>query len=235
MNILLIESQSLYRHGLSCLIESLSEDISVKSCIDVKDSSNYINDHTYDFLLLSSRSELEVCLESISWLVDTAPDMPIILVPVTKDLEHFQQALQLGVKGIVPSVSCHKELLAVFRLVSAGGTYIPCDFISEENVVNIGSASGPASCIPTDDENADFAKMDSLSDRQKQVLAYLVQGKPNKVISEALCISENTVKTHLSAIFKLLGVRNRNEAVYFASQANYSADRVQMTNRVSNF
>ena len=59
----------------------------------------------------------------------------------------------------------------------------------------------------------------SLSERQREVLRYLLQGKPNKTISSKLDISENTVKAHLSAIFRALGARNRTEAVYFAARA----------------
>ena len=235
MDVLLIESENLYSHGLICLIESLSEDISVKSCPSIEDSFSCIDDCTYDILLLSSRNEVEACHVGISRLIDTAPELPVVLVPVANNLEHLQQALHLGVKGIISSISCHKELLAVFRLVAAGGIYIPRDFISEENVFNISSTSAPVQCISTADTNADFVKLSLLSDRQIQVLNFLVQGKPNKAISDALCISENTVKTHLSAIFRLLGVRNRNEAVYIANQAQVPLDRVQITNRVSSF
>jgi DNA-binding NarL/FixJ family response regulator len=59
----------------------------------------------------------------------------------------------------------------------------------------------------------------SLSDRQREVLTYFIQGKPNKTISEKLNISQNTVKAHLSGIFKALGASNRTEAVYFAARA----------------
>jgi len=66
--------------------------------------------------------------------------------------------------------------------------------------------------------------LNALSDRQREVLKYLLQGKPNKTISANLHISENTVKAHLSAIFRALGARNRTEAVYFAARAGVPLD-----------
>ena len=74
------------------------------------------------------------------------------------------------------------------------------------------------------EDRSDVSLLASLSDRQREVLTYLLQGKPNKTISSKMAISENTVKAHLSAIFRTLGARNRTEAVYFAARAGVPLD-----------
>ncbi|WP_210404764.1 response regulator transcription factor [Hahella sp. CCB-MM4] len=60
--------------------------------------------------------------------------------------------------------------------------------------------------------------VDSLSERQHEVLLNVIQGKSNKAIAKELRISEGTVKAHLSAAFRALGVRNRTEAVLMVAQ-----------------
>ena len=63
-----------------------------------------------------------------------------------------------------------------------------------------------------------------LSSRQKSVLKIALTGKLNKVIADELNIAEGTVKAHLSAVFKVLGVKNRTEAVYLLSQRQAAPD-----------
>jgi len=58
----------------------------------------------------------------------------------------------------------------------------------------------------------------SLTPRQLDVLRELAQGKPNKLIARDLSVSENTVKTHVSAVFRVLGARNRTDAVCQAAK-----------------
>ena len=69
---------------------------------------------------------------------------------------------------------------------------------------------------PQADEAASVRAM--FSDRQYDVLMLAIQGKPNKVIARELDIAEGTVKTHLSAAFRVLGVHNRTEAVFAAAR-----------------
>jgi DNA-binding NarL/FixJ family response regulator len=62
----------------------------------------------------------------------------------------------------------------------------------------------------------------ALTQRQRQVLKLMAQGKTNKDISRELCVSENTVKVHVTAILKALGVSNRTQAVLMAQKLGLS-------------
>ena len=63
-------------------------------------------------------------------------------------------------------------------------------------------------------------KYPALSTRQCEVFAEMARGLPNKIIARQLDITEDTVKQHLSAVYQILKVRNRTEAVYLVSQLN---------------
>ena len=72
--------------------------------------------------------------------------------------------------------------------------------------------------------SAEGALLDKLSARQRAVLSRALKGMLNKVIADELNIAEGTVKAHLSAAFKVLGVKNRTEAVYLLSKRNTAID-----------
>ena len=75
-----------------------------------------------------------------------------------------------------------------------------------------------------DGASAPTNQLAKLSSRQKSVLKIALTGKLNKVIADELNIAEGTVKAHLSAVFKILGVKNRTEAVYLLSQRHAAPD-----------
>jgi DNA-binding NarL/FixJ family response regulator len=91
-------------------------------------------------------------------------------------------------------------MIAALRFVLSGGIYLP------PNAVDVQAESAAAS----------FTR---LSPRQQQVSQLLLQGCPNKVIAKQLGLSEGTVKAHVSAIFQILGARNRVEAVMIAAKS----------------
>ena len=115
--------------------------------------------------------------------------------------------------GFITKCSTHDELLGAIRLIVAGGIYLP-------------AAVRDGQHAPADHGSrpSDIALLTSLSKRQREVLTLLLQGKPNKTISTQMDISQNTVKAHLTAIFRVLGARNRTEAVYFAARAGVPLD-----------
>lgn len=217
MNILLIESQNLYRDGLICLLDGFAEDFSIHGCATMDDALKLIDGDEFDLIILSSRSEASDGLEDMSSLIENATLTPLVLLPELEDFCYFQQALQLGVKGVVTHSSTHEELLAALRLIVAGGIYVPREMVLGSDVLNIDNARRKIGNLSNEDEDVDASKLDLLSVRQTEVLRHLVLGNANKTIADKMNISENTVKTHLSAIFKLLAVRNRTEAVYFAT------------------
>lgn len=65
------------------------------------------------------------------------------------------------------------------------------------------------------------AKIDALSQRQRQILIHMAEGKLNKQIAYELGLSERTIKMHRAALFKALGVRTSAEAIRCAIEAGY--------------
>lgn len=119
-------------------------------------------------------------------------------------------------------------MLSAVRLVLSGGVYVPPMMLATLDLKPSRATAADASHLHAENERMESTGggqttghsvpqlRSVLTERQMNVLALLSEGKPNKLISRNLGISEGTVKIHLAAIFRALGVRNRTEAVIAA-------------------
>ncbi len=131
-------------------------------------------------------------LQALHTLRRSHPLLPVALLSADTDAELAARALQDGAAGWVPKSADARVLTAAIELILSGGCYVP-PFLLQ---------AGPAA-----------AQAESLTERQMDVLAELVQGRSNKEIARELGMAEPTVKGHLVTIFRILRVRNRAEAV----------------------
>lgn len=190
------------------LLQSLSPQPVVVESEDLTSSAQLLTEvDDIDLVLLDLKLSDAVGVDSLLTLRKQSPEIPIIVLSGEQDPEVIRRCIDNGAMGFITKSATHDELLNAIRLIVAGGVYLPRDVM----------AGDIHSRHPK--ERSDVALLASLSDRQREVLTYLLQGKPNKTISSKMDISQNTVKAHLSAIFRTLGARNRTEAVYFAARA----------------
>ena len=115
--------------------------------------------------------------------------------------------MESGVHGYIPKGHNLVQLTAALRLVLDGGIYVPPSLAEVEPQI-------PDSVIRLPELRvfSDATGRGPLTARQLDVLELLVQGKQNKEIATALNLGEGTVKVHVAAIFRYLGVRNRAAA-----------------------
>lgn len=153
------------------------------------------------------------------------PALPVVVLSGTEDPAVMREALDRGVLGFIPKAYSPQVMLSAIRLVLAGGVYVPPMMLSAlPSHMAAGlllkpqedAAGAPASYGGQTSTRTLNHLRDVLTERQIEVLKLLSQGKPNKLIGRSLGISEGTVKIHLAAIFRALGVRNRTEAVVSA-------------------
>ena len=111
-----------------------------------------------------------------------------------------------------PKSSANDEIIDAIRLVLAGGIFVPSALFS----IHSGQDADES---PMSNVNAQSKRTIALlTDRQKEVLKLIAQGKTNKDIALFLDLSANTVKVHVTAVLQILHVTNRTEAVVMAQQ-----------------
>ncbi len=147
------------------------------------------------------------------------PDDLVTVVSGSTARRDILLALEAGVHGYVPKTLGVDEIAVALRMVLDGWIYVP------SCLARVGSTAEPPALRasgPALDGNADHASA-SLTSRQGEVLALLTQGKSNKEISRKLGLSEGTVKVHMAALFRVLGVSSRAAAAAIGARTESSA------------
>lgn len=128
------------------------------------------------------------------------PAVRVVVVAATRDRDLVLDALCAGVHGYIPKDVPVDDMLDALRMVLAGQMYVPAlvsDLAARKEPVAADAA------VPHDA---------ALTDRQYEVLNLLAAGRSNKEIARLLRIAEGTVKVHIAAAFRMLGVHNRVSA-----------------------
>ena len=127
----------------------------------------------------------------------------IIMFTVSEEDDDVVDALKAGASGYVLKGVGAEELVAVIRNVHGGQSYIPPSLAAQVLI----AMNNPAPAVPATDE-----LLDSLTNRETQILRLVSVGKSNKEVGLELDLQEKTVKHHMTSILSKLHAKNRVEA-----------------------
>jgi DNA-binding NarL/FixJ family response regulator len=161
----------------------------------------------FDLVLMGAATADHIDLRQIEALRRAIPDTPLVIVAETDSPQRARQILSTGARGFLPASLSLRVLMGAIDLVLAGGVYVPSTLI-ESSSQRSGSWQG---------NGAPHEPWSELTRRQRDVLALISQGKSNKLIADALTMSESTVKAHVKQIIKRLNVANRTQAALVAT------------------
>ncbi len=213
MKLLLVEDHTLFRSGIKLLLEHNSPGMIVTESDCLTNALSALEQDSFDLVLLDLKLSDCAGLDALNYIRKGSPDIPVVVLSGEQDSLVIHKAIERGAMGFITKSSTSEEMMAAIDLTISGGVYLPKEIAHQQ------LSSGTISQV-----RSDTATLASLSDRQREVLKYLVKGAPNKHISSEMKISQNTVKAHLTAIFRILGASNRTEAVYFAARAGVTLD-----------
>jgi two-component system, NarL family, nitrate/nitrite response regulator NarL len=165
----------------------------------------------FEVILLGGSTCAHIDLADLALLSAAAPETPILVTADCDDTESARIILRSGARGFLPTSLGLKVLMGALERMRAGGTYVPL-LLSE---------SPPPSAA----ESARDTPWRELTRRQRDVLALISEGKSNKLIADALTMTESTVKAHVKQIIKRLHVANRTQAALIASRASWQQAR----------
>jgi DNA-binding NarL/FixJ family response regulator len=137
--------------------------------------------------------------------------IPVVVVSSLTDPRMIASAIRAGAAGFVPKHSGREVFRRAFDAIAAGGTYLP------EGVAVDEAQDRP----PTAHEEA-IRRLSQLTKQQARILELLCEGKLNKQIAYDLSIADATVKAHVTAIMRKLGVQTRTQAVLLAREVSFS-------------
>lgn len=219
LKVLVVEDHALVREGLVRLLAQLEARVVVRDCADFDAALNLLETEDEVDLVL-----LDLALPGIDGFVGLDvlrrrfPAIPVVVVSAFDDLPTIARVMNLGASGFIPKAFSGEALLAALQQVLAGNIFHP-------------DRSGQAAQLDDEQPVPPAAKGVAaadvgLTERQAQVLALMVRGLSNREIAERLELSEGTVKIHVTAIFKTLGVTSRTQALVAVARYGIGFDKV---------
>ncbi len=216
LKVLIADAHPLMRDGLANVLAGLSQRVDALQADSLEGALAALDAHPNTALvlldLIMPDGDGTSALERVR---EAHPEIPIVVVSGTTDHATVTEAIRSGAMGFISKRSAPPVLLGALRLVLAGEVYVPPEVLRTQLLApSRGAPSRPPAAAA---DRARGGKNLDLTKRQLDVLALLVQGKPNKVICRELGLAEGTVKAHTAAIFRALRVSNRTEAGFAVS------------------
>ncbi len=162
-----------------------------------------------DLLLLDLKMPGANGMSGLRQLRNLYPELPIVVISASEELAVISQVRTHGALGFIPKSSDMRRLINALHQVLDGDPYFPED--ADNN---------------PDQHNESAEKVAALTPQQYKVLGMLSEGLLNKQIAYELNVSEATIKAHMTAIFRKLGVKNRTQAVILFNEIKQSPGKL---------
>jgi DNA-binding NarL/FixJ family response regulator len=211
LKILIADDHSLVREGLKLALRGLAGNATLVEAADAAEVHAALAENPdTSLVILDLQMPGAHEMELLSTLCDRYPDIPVVVLSATESPRIMQRAIDRGAAGFIPKSAASQVLIGALQLVLAGGVYIPPAMLGTAAAVTAETAT-PAATAGSSPRRSTSVRPE-FTDRQIDVLELLSEGDSNKAIARKLGLSEHTIKIHLTAIFRTLGVKNRTEA-----------------------
>ena len=203
--LLIADDHPLYRDALRGALSVSLQDLKLLEAEDLPSTIKVLEETDIDLLLLDLHMPGSNDLFGLLHILKLYPDLPVAVVSGTEDANIISKIVGVGALGFIPKTASSDEIAKAIQTILDGDVWLP-DGISDK----------------IEEVDEEFSKLAdsvaSLTPSQYKVLCYMRDGLLNKQIGYNLDIAEATVKAHVTAIFRKLGINNRTQAVLIASQ-----------------
>lgn len=205
VSILIADDHPLYRDALKGALSMAFSDLNILESGDLNSSVSTLQSNDVDLLLLDLHMPGSSDLFGFLHIQKTFPDLPIAVVSGTEDVSLISKIVGLGAMGFIPKTASASEIKDAVTNMLEGDVWVPETLRQQIQDVD-------------ETFSALAENVASLTPSQYKVLCYMRDGLLNKQIGYNLDVAEATVKAHVTAIFRKLGINNRTQAVLIASE-----------------
>ena len=209
-NILIADDHPLFRSALrQALLAAAEAPVALTEVGSIAELQSSLELRTdWDLVLLDLNMPGAYGFSGLVLLRGQYPHIPVVVISAQEEASVVNRARDFGASGFIPKSSSLQVIQGSVRTVLEGGVCWPA----------VAGNAGPLS----DQETAVSAQLASLTPQQFRVLTMVCDGLLNKQIAYELSVSEATVKAHVTAIFRKLGVRTRTQAALVLQQMELS-------------
>mgnify|MGYP002336286582 CR=1 FL=1 len=199
LSVVIADDHAVVRTGLSQLLSAMEDVSLVGTASDGREAVELCIRSGPDVVLMDLEMPLVDGIEATRRIKAERPASEVVILPSYSARARILRALDAGAAGYLLKDVEPDDLGRAIRAAAAGDA--PLDPKAARALLSSRSATWPG---------------DGLSPREREVLLMVAKGQPNKVIARTLGLSEKTVKTHLTSVFRQLGVTDRTQAALWA-------------------
>jgi two-component system nitrate/nitrite response regulator NarL len=199
MRILIADDHPLYREAVARQITRLFSDAKVEEAASLDEALTMARTDTPNLFVFDYYMP-GMSAGAIASVVAAFPQVPILVLSGGASASQVQAIIRAGARGFLPKTATREQFTHTFHMLLAGGTSVPAEMLLPD---------APDEAPPW---------LAALTPRETDVLRATARGLSNKEIARELELAEVTIKLHLSAIFRKMGVRSRTEAAMLATR-----------------
>ena len=214
LRIVLVDDHALCRNGLTELLHRRGIVQVVAALGDPQLVAGVLREHRPDLLVLDLRMPSMDGMALLRRLRAEGCDTPALILTMSDSEADLAAALRAGVRGYLLKDMEPEEVIGAIERAARGEiTFAPAMTVKLAQLLQTGSTGKQRKGL-----------LDSLTERERQVLEHLARGESNKAIARTLDISHDTVKLHVRHILSKLGLSSRVEAAVMAVEARTSVE-----------
>jgi len=204
IRVLVVDDHAMFREGVRSLLAGYDDVEVVGEAENGRDAIDEVARLKPDVVLMDIAMPVMGGIESARRVHKENPQTKILTLTQYEDSEYILTMLRAGVKGYVPKIATATELVSAIRAVHAGNCYLypsATAALVEEYLLQSG---------------ADKTEYERLTEREREILQLVAEGRSNREIAEMLFISVKTVLRHRSDIMNKLRLHNRTDLIKYA-------------------
>ena len=201
IRLLIADDHAVVRTGLTQLLSAVDDVELVGAATDGEQAVALSAELAPDVVLMDLEMPALDGIEATRRIKEAQPEVAVVILTSFSDRERILRALDAGAAGYLLKDAEPDELTRAVRAAAQGDA--PLDPRAGRALLSARTATSPA---------------DTLSAREREVLAMVAEGLPNKLIARELGISEKTVKAHLTSVFRRIDVTDRTQAALWAER-----------------
>lgn len=201
IRVMVADDHGVVRAGLAQLLATFPDIELVGSASNGEEAVSLCSARAPDVVLMDLEMPVLDGIEATKRIRAAQPDVAVVVLTSFSDRERIMSALDAGAAGYLLKDAEPQALARAIEAAARGET--PLDPKAARALLSARRAAPLA---------------DGLSDREREVLAMVAEGLPNKLIAQRLGISEKTVKAHLTSVYRQIGVTDRTQAALWAQR-----------------
>lgn len=204
IRVLVVDDHAMFREGIRALLEGCDDVEIVGEATEGREAIEKVHQLAPHVVLMDIAMPVMGGLEATRRIHKETPETKVLVLTQHEDSEYILSMLRAGAKGFISKTATASELVSGVRTVHKGESYLypsAASTLIEEYLMRVSGEKN---------------EYDRLTDREREILQLVAEGRTNREIADRLFISVKTVLRHRTNIMEKLGFHNRTELVKYA-------------------